>query len=521
MTSPEGPGAALPPSPVPETALSPALPRPERAALPLMVAAGLALAAHGLTAGDALGVGVNVQVWVALFLGTVLWALRRSGRVPTREAGTLLGLGLAFAATFAVWRVPLSFALLNGVALLLCLTLGAASLRHPGTRVAGVWTLVGTAFTGGLRFVYGGPALLERFPWARVRPARGSTVGRWGVGLLLTVPVLLVFGGLLAGADAGFGTLIGRLLDWDLGGVWETVLRLVFWAAFAGGLVYPALMALRPTVFPAGEPSGLPRLGLVEVGLPLAALGALFVVFLGTQLPYLLSGTGLPGDFTFSEYVRRGFGELMAVAFLTLGLLLGAHAITREEVRAGAAYRLLNLAVLAPLALVVLSAANRWRLYTLAYGLSEIRVLGAAFLVWVVLALGWFAVTLWRGRLRHFAYPALLLGLGTLLVTTALNPGALIARVNVHRSVAGVTNDLRRTPQGADVGGLLSLGADAVPVVVANQDTLTRECGPTEACLNDRSTLLRRLREEYGEVRDLRLWNASDARARRLVGESR
>ncbi|WP_102128176.1 DUF4153 domain-containing protein [Deinococcus planocerae] len=519
MTQPEGSRtAASAPS---EAPLFPALPRPKRAALPLAVAAGLAVAAHGLTAGDALGTGVNVVVWVALLVGVLVWALRRKGRTPTREAVTLLGLGLAFAVTFAVWRVPITFALLNGVALLLCLMLGAASLRHPGANRAGVWTLVGTAFTGGLRFVYGGPALLERFPWARVRPARGSGAGRWGVGLLLTVPVLLVFGGLLAGADAGFGTLIARLFDWDLGGVWETGLRLIFWLAFAGGLVYPALLALRPTVFPAGEPSGLPRLGLVEVGLPLAALGALFVVFLGTQLPYFLSGTGLPQGFTFSEYVRRGFGELMAVAFLALGLLLGAHAITREEVRAGAAYRLLNLVVLAPLALVLLSAANRWRLYTLAYGLSEIRVLGAAFLVWVVLALGWFAVTLWRGRLRHFAYPALLLGLGTLLVTTALNPGALIARVNVHRATAGVTNDLRRTPQGVEVWTLLNLGADAVPVIVANLDRLTRVCGSSRDCLNDRATVLRRLQGEYGDTRDLRLWNVGDARARRLVRERR
>ncbi|BDP40260.1 hypothetical protein DAETH_02290 [Deinococcus aetherius] len=500
-----------------EASLSPALPRPRRAALPLVVAAGLALTAHELTAGDALRPGVNVTLWVVLLVGVLLRALRRQGQAPTREAGTLLGLGLAFAVTFTVGRVPSTFALLNGVALLLCLTLGAAYLRHPGARVAGAWALVGAAFTGGLRLVYGAFALLERFPWARVRPARGSGAGRWGVGLLLTVPVLLVFGGLLAGADAGFGTLMRRLFDWDLGGVGEPVLRLACWSALAGGLVYPALMALRPTVFPAGEPPGLPRLGLVEVGLPLASLGALFVVFFGTQLPYFLSGTALPGGLTFSDYVRRGFGELMTVAFLTLSLLLAAHAVTREEVRAGAAYRLLNLAVLAPLAPLLLSAANRWRLYTLAYGLSEIRVLGAAFLAWVVLALGWFALALWRGRLRHFAYPALLLGLGTLLVTTALNPGALIARVNVHRAVAGVTNDLRRTPQGADVWNLLNLGADALPVIVANLDTLTRECGPTEDCLNDRSTVVRRLQEEYGEPRDLRAWNASDARARRLV----
>ncbi|MEF2280337.1 DUF4173 domain-containing protein [Deinococcus sp. YIM 134068] len=509
MTAPDEP---TPPAPLPDF---PAIPRPAKAALPLLAAAGLTLAAHLLSAGRGPGLGVNVVVWVALFIGVCLWMLRHRGQRPTREAVILLGLALALAATFALRRVPTNLALLNGTALLLCLTLGAAYLRHPGLSVAGVWAQAGTVFTGGLRFVYGPLALLERFPWARLRPAKGSEMGRWGVGLALTLPVLLIFGGLLAGADGAFGSLVGRLLNWDLGGLGETLFRLAFWAALAGGLVYPALMALRPTVFPAGEPSGLPRLGLIEVGLPLGALGALFVVFLGTQLPYFLSGPSLPDGFTYADYVRRGFGELMTVALLTLVLLLTAHAVTRGEVRVGLTYRLLNLAVLAPLALVILSAANRWRLYTLAYGLSEIRVMGAAFLVWVVLALGWLALGLWRGSLRHFAYPALLLGLGTLLVTTALNPAALIARVNIHRAVTGLTNDLRRTPQNVDVWELLDLGADAVPAVVANLDTLTQECGPN--CAQGRAFIVRHLQDEYGLPTDPRSWNAGEARARRLV----
>lgn len=501
---------------VPEENTPPAS-RPPQAAAPLLVAAGLALAAHALTVGTGGSFGVNVAVWVALFWGVNAWVLRQRGERLTREALTLLGLALAFALAFAVWAVPETFAFLNGAALLLCLTLAAASLHHPGLDRAGVGALLGTIFTGGLRFVYGPLMLLERFPWARLRPREGSGVGRLGVGLALTVPVLLVFGGLLAGADGGFARLVTGLLTWDLSGMTQTLWKLLGWAAFAGGLVYPALLALRPTVFSAG-PRSLPSLGLIEVGLPLGALAALFVVFLGTQLPYFLSGTGLPEGFTFADYVRRGFGELMGVGFLTLALLLAAHGLTREEDRTRAAYRGLNLAVLLPLALILLSAANRWRLYTLAYGLSEIRVLGAAFLVWIVLALSWLALLLWRGDLRRFAYPALLLGLGVLLGTTALNPGALIARVNVGRDIGGITNEVRRTPQDANVYDLLNLGAGAVPVVVANLNTLTRICGPAENCANDRTAVLSFLRTEY-VVHDLRTWNASRERAWRLVRE--
>ena len=495
----------------------PSLPRPPQAATPLLVAAGLALGADRLTVGTGGGLGINVAVWVALFVGLSLVVARRKGAAVSREGVTLLGLALAFALMFAAFDLPPLFEALNLLALGLALVLGAASLRFPGLNTASVGAIIGAAWTGGLRFFYGPLALLERFPWGRLRTRQGHQAGRLGVGLLLTVPVLLVFGGLLAGADAGFARLISGLFDWNLGSLPDAAFRLLLWGMVAGGLVYPALMALRPTVFPAQAPASWQRLGLIEVGVPLGALAALFVVFLGTQLPYFLSGTSLPEGYTFADYVRRGFTELLNVAFLTLALLLGAHGVTREAERARPTYRLLNLAVLGPLALILLSAVNRWRLYTLAYGLSEIRVLGAAFLVWLVLALGWLAWLLWRGDLRRFAYPALVAGFGVLLLTTLLDPGALIARVNVNRQTAAVTNDLRRTPQRANVDELLRLGAGAVPVVLSHLSTLTRECGPTENCVNDRATVLRRLEDEYGDGRDLRLWNASHARARAMT----
>ncbi|WP_309569736.1 DUF4173 domain-containing protein [Deinococcus sp.] len=495
--------------------------RPARAAFPLLAALGVGLAAHLLTRGT--GLGLNLALLTALFAGVSVWGTVRQdharhgqvqrGAVPTPEGLILLGVAVAFAVGFTLRAAPSELAFLNGVGLLLALLLGTAFLRFPGLSGAGVGRMVGAAFTGGLRLVYGPLALLERFPWARVRPAQSGGLTRAAVGALLTVPVLIVFGGLLGRADDGFGAVIHRVFDWPLDGVFQSGFTLALWVALAGGLLYPAVLSLRPSVIP--DFSAQPRLGLVEVGLPLGALSALFVAFVVTQLPYFLSGSALPGGLTFATYIRQGFGELMTVAFLTLSVLLGAFTLTRADVRAGVAYRLLNLAVLLPLALVILSAANRWRLYTLAYGLSEIRVLGAAFLIWVVLTLAWLARGLWRGDVRHFAFPALLAGFAVLLGTTALDPAALIARVNVHRQMAAVTNDLRTSPQRADVWELLRLGAGSVPLIVANLDTLS----PTTStnAFEGRQAVIDRLHDTYDHAPGLREWNLAQARAHALA----
>ncbi|THF85037.1 DUF4173 domain-containing protein [Deinococcus sp. KSM4-11] len=482
--------------------------RPARAAFPLLAALGLGLAAHLLTQGA--GVGLNLALLTVLFGGVGVWGAARKGAAPSPEGLTLLGVAVAFAVGFTLRGVPPGLAALDSLGLLTALLLGAAFLRFPGLSGAGVGHLVGALFTAGLRLAYGPLALLERFPWARVQPRQGGAVTRAGIGVALTLPVLLVFGSLLGRADQGFGSLLSRLFTWNVDGVFQSGFTLALWVAFAGGLLYPAVLSLRPTLIP--DVTARPRLGLVETGLPLGALSALFVAFVVTQLPYFLSGGHLPDGLTFATYIRQGFGELMTVAFLTLSVLLGAFALTRPDVRTGLAYRLLNLAVLLPLALVILSAANRWRLYTLAYGLSEIRVLGAAFLMWVVFTLAWLARGLWRGDVRHFAFPALLLGYSVLLGTTALDPAALIARVNVHRQTASVTNDLRSSPQRADVLELLRLGPGSVPLIVANLDVLTRG-----SATGFRQVVIDDLHDRYDAVPGLRGWNLASARAHALV----
>ncbi|WP_291431112.1 DUF4173 domain-containing protein [Deinococcus sp.] len=221
----------------------------------------------------------------------------------------------------------------------------------------------------------------------------------------------------------------------------------------------------------------------------------------------------LPAGETYASFIRRGFAELMTVAFLTAGVLLGAHSLSAPDTRTSVGFRALTVAVLLPLAVILASAAQRWTLYTQAYGLSEARVLGAAFLAWITPTLVWLAWR-WRGDTDRFAFPALLGGLLTLLTLTALNPAALIARVNIHRHLSGVTNDQRLTPQRVSAADLTRLGAGAVPDLVRHLDTLTPACGPgTAPGCSQRQDLISFLRAEYGRAPDWRSWNLAQARA--------
>jgi len=61
----------------------------------------------------------------------------------------------------------------------------------------------------------------------------------------------------------------------------------------------------------------------------------LFVLFVIVQITYLFGGEAnvTAAGFTYSEYARRGFGELVAVGVLSLGLIMTLAAVARRESR--------------------------------------------------------------------------------------------------------------------------------------------------------------------------------------------
>ena len=333
---------------------------------------------------------------------------------------------------------------LNVLGLLLALAVGLAYLHFPGLLRLSVGQLLLTAFWSWLRGVYGLPLLTGRFPWAWLKrlpnPAsrfQGEQTRRVLVGLLFTAPLLLVFGALLGQSDARFGDLIAglfspRLPDWSPNELISSLFQLVCWAFLLGGAVYAALLATRPA--PQVKAAHEPRLTLTEPGIPLLSVSGLFCAYLLVQLDTLFH-PGPSAGLTYSESVRRGFGELTAVAALTLAVLLIAHTLLRRELRTTLAYRLTTAAVLLPLALLIASAYHRLELYVQAYGLSEIRVLGGVFLAWVVLSLITYTVLLWRGGLERFAYFSLISGLGLIAGMNVVSPGKLIATVNLSRAL--------------------------------------------------------------------------------------
>lgn len=102
----------------------------------------------------------------------------------------------------------------------------------------------------------------------------------------------------------------------------------------------------------------------------LAIVGALYAAFCSTQLAFLFAGRGLPAGYTYADYARQGFWQLLAVTAINLALygICLSYAPRRRPLVAALAVLILCTAV------ILASAFTRLHLYIGTYGLTWLRL---------------------------------------------------------------------------------------------------------------------------------------------------
>ncbi|MBD0319240.1 MAG: DUF4173 domain-containing protein, partial [Gemmatimonadetes bacterium] len=382
--------------------------------------------------------GINLTLWTLALVVAALGLRRWTG---LDSAGrTWMPMALLIALLMA-WRDSPTLKGLDIAALCIVVALAMHRARGARLRTAGVVSHLAGIGRGAFDTITGLPVLvLNDVRWGEVSRGRGAKhLLPLLRGLALALPVLGVFAALLVSADAAFEGMMNRVFQLD-GPVLASHL-------FLGGVfAWISAGALRSLALADESEAGTelpmpgPFLGVVEVGVVLGLLNALFFAFVAVQLPYLFStaskvgGEAGPG---YAQYARRGFFELVWVAGLVLPLLLGLHAAMRRS-RPGdeRVFRWLAGVQVALLFVIIASALHRMRLYQNAFGLTELRLYTTAFMFWLAAVFGWFCATVLRGRRERFTFGALVMAGEALVILHAVNPDARIVHTNAARATA-------------------------------------------------------------------------------------
>jgi hypothetical protein len=303
--------------------------------------------------------------------------------------------------------------------------------------------------------------------WSGTVRERGGRKAAFSIvrGLLLALPFLVVFIALLSAADLVFGDYVEqvlRFIDLDTLIDWTArILVVLVSAVFTLGALVAAVRAPGDRKLIGEDPPLIrPFLGFTEAAIVLTLVVLVFLSFVGVQFAYLFGGEANihAAGYTYAEYARRGFGELVAVAFLALGMIYLLATVTRKERRGqGAAFLGLCVAVVLLVAVMLVSAYQRLALYEQAYGFSRLRTYTHVAIAWLAMAFVVFLVLLFLRRLRLLAPAAVLLASGFTLSLVFVNVDGFIADRNAARHLA--SEDL-------DVAYLGMLSDDAVPRLV-------------------------------------------------------
>jgi len=470
-----------------------------------ILASAAALGVLGDTLLRATPWGINGVLWIGTGSAALLGLARRERLALTGGGRWMLIPALLFAAAFA-WRDSLTLKALDALAILVALSLVALRARFGAVRLAGVTEYASCMLVAGLNALFGSLLLaFNDIQWKEIPRGGGMkhavAVGR---GLLIALPLLLIFGGLFVAADAVFAHLVTGSLNLDA----ETLLSHVFLAAacawLTGGYLRGAL--LRDQRADDEEPrSQTVTLGTIELGVVLGLLDALFLGFVLVQLRYFFGGSALvqaTTGLTYAQYARHGFFELVTVAALVLLLLLLTHWLLRREDRHGERiFRVLAGVQIVLLFVIMASAVQRMRLYQMEYGLTELRFYTMAFMGWLAVVFVWFALTALRGRRNLFAFGALLTGFLAIGLLHIVNPDAAIVRANAIHHRAGHRFDIVYNT---------SLSADAVPALTEMLSALSPQ---------DREKAITRLltRWTQREWVDWRTWSLSRSQAQQSL----
>lgn len=468
-------GGVLPPPPPPPPPLPPPPPPPWQPPGPSRVgprrapqpwndlsieqpADNRALAASLLVA---VGTDVAVRAGVTGLAGAglvavVAVALVASRRILSRQSQAVVLASPLFGMWLAARSSPWLLAL-DVLATAALLALGSSLSRGGSLLDLHLPAVLGRAWHGLLHGAIG-PGFLLRH--VRPSPSRRSLAVLRG--LILAAPLVLVLGLLLSSADAVFASFFRISLDPV--SLSEHVTALVF-----GGWAMAGLLRLSSAT-PFAEVTLRPRrLGPAETLTVLACLDALYAAFAVAQLVALSSGGRRvieTAGLTYADYARNGFFQLLAVAGLTLAVLL-ALATSRLGAGSGSgteagrrAFVLLSQLAIGLTLVIVLVALRRLRLYEQAFGLTMLRLYSSVFAGWIAASFVLLGLRMAGvGRRRSWFVPAALgAGLAAVLVLNVVNPEALVVGHNVAHAE-------RKGSFDADYATRLS--ADAVPTLVA------------------------------------------------------
>lgn len=271
------------------------------------------------------------------------------------------------------------------------------------------------------------------------------------LGIVFSIPFLWIIVSLLANADFLFDSLTRKIFDTVFS---SDIIAIGFLIVF-GFLACYCVICASTTVSRHEEGYPVKKADASIAATFLSILCLVYGVFCAIQIVYLFADGLfiLPEQFTYAEYARRGFFELLAVAIINVALMVLCRSFFREN-------RVLKIAVTFMTCctyIMIASATYRMLLYIDAYYLTFLRVFVLLSLLIIALILTGVIIAQFKKEFPLFRYCVAVVSI-CYIAFSFTKPDYYIASYLIEHTQTLVSEDISYLTQ--------ELSLDAAPVVL-------------------------------------------------------
>ena len=337
-----------------------------------------------------------------------------------------------------------------------------------------------------------------------------------GLGMLCSLPLLVIIIGLLLSADGLFADLFDKFFY---------QLEFIFSSEFIANLI--ARMVLVVIIFiylvciiyniveknsafnrDYKEKEFKPHVDNTIVNTILTMVNIVYLIFTGIQFVYLYSYFFLDGTLNtkinLAQYARQGFFELMFITIINFAIILFTNANQKKEETKNVYTKWMNVLMCIFTIVIAISAFMRMRLYESEFGYTFLRLMVYVILVTEMIAILPTIYYVVKGKI-NLLKSYFIIALTMYVIINFVNIDYQIAKNNIDRAEKG------KLVHGLDINYLVNnLGTDAVPQMVYLYHRTTDE--EDKRRINN---YLCNIEKEAKKERSFQEWNLSKDRAKR------
>lgn len=295
------------------------------------------------------------------------------------------------------------------------------------------------------------------FSWgSSIADKKAPVIKRIALALAITIPCIIALVLVLSKADMVFSVKANIVLD----EIFKLLNINVFVKIIIGTVIALFLFGAVCHSYKedTDEKYKLPQFkgDLIVINIVLTAILFIYTLFVIVQFKYLFAGKVLPDGFTYTEYARKGFFELLALTGVNIAVILTVIKLTKQHFGKWLMFTKTLCHYLCAVTIVLLiSSYFRMNMYVVDDGLTRLRLFVIGFLVFE--AIGLLVTFLYIAKPKfNLTLVYVVIALTYYAVLNVIPADYIIAKNQIDKYLDGTRED---------ISYVFTLSADAAPAL--------------------------------------------------------